>query len=276
MRIIQEPRLGLSYARNRALEESAYEHIVFVDDDNWLDPLWLQTAAEIMDTHSDVAVCGGRNDPVFEQAPPFWMEAYKSNYAVGALKETAGDAPYPLWGAGLCIRKSAWLQLIANGFAMHLTGRRGSSLSSGEDSELCVALKLAGWRLWFDPNLRLQHHIPARRMNWSYLRRLWRANGEATVLLEAYFLEHAGPRDWKRVLRSTRAWHFQSSVRRLLRYWRKLPAAATFPCDGDRDVLEIETIIGRILAIIFRWAGRRAIIRRVRTQQATTRAAPAL
>jgi len=33
MRILYEPRLGLAYARERALEEARYEIVSFIDDD---------------------------------------------------------------------------------------------------------------------------------------------------------------------------------------------------------------------------------------------------
>src|SRR5438067_13925901 len=36
MRIVDQPKLGLSYARERGIATASYDTLVFVDDDNWL------------------------------------------------------------------------------------------------------------------------------------------------------------------------------------------------------------------------------------------------
>jgi glycosyltransferase involved in cell wall biosynthesis len=36
--VVQETRLGLSYARERAFDEARYDIISFIDDDNWVTP----------------------------------------------------------------------------------------------------------------------------------------------------------------------------------------------------------------------------------------------
>src|SRR5215468_3703384 len=36
LRVVYEPRLGLSHARSRGLSEARYEIVSFVDDDNWV------------------------------------------------------------------------------------------------------------------------------------------------------------------------------------------------------------------------------------------------
>ena len=67
-----------------------------------------------------------------------------------------------------------------------MVGRQGSCLSAGEDTELCLALRLAGWTLRYDPRLRLIHHLPADRLNWPYLRALQRGFGSASIQLAPY------------------------------------------------------------------------------------------
>ena len=43
LRHVREDRLGLSYARNRAIEEARYEIIAFLDDDVDVAPEWLRS-----------------------------------------------------------------------------------------------------------------------------------------------------------------------------------------------------------------------------------------
>jgi hypothetical protein len=49
-----------------------------------------------------------------------------------------------LWGAGLCVRKTAWEGLVERGFRPKLTDRTGTQLTTGGDNEMCLALRLAG------------------------------------------------------------------------------------------------------------------------------------
>src|SRR5262245_30460570 len=48
LRVVQEPRLGLSYARERAFDEARYDIVSFIDDDNWVAPQWVTTAWRCM------------------------------------------------------------------------------------------------------------------------------------------------------------------------------------------------------------------------------------
>ena len=77
--------------------------------------------------------------------------------------------PIPrLVGAGLVLRKAAieqsgWL----DGFV--LTGRSGAQLGAGDDSELLISVRRAGYEAWYAPDLLLDHYIPAARLSLQYL-----------------------------------------------------------------------------------------------------------
>src|SRR5687768_534263 len=59
LRVVSEPQLGLSNARRRGLDAAAYPIVAFVDDDNWLAPDWVATAARLMAQLPDVGALGG-------------------------------------------------------------------------------------------------------------------------------------------------------------------------------------------------------------------------
>ena len=40
MKLLQEKRLGLSHARDRAFQEASGDIVCFIDDDNWANPYW--------------------------------------------------------------------------------------------------------------------------------------------------------------------------------------------------------------------------------------------
>ena len=59
-RLIAEPTPGIAAARVRGIREAAGELIVFVDDDNLLDPAYLETAARIAESFPQLGAFGGR------------------------------------------------------------------------------------------------------------------------------------------------------------------------------------------------------------------------
>ena len=78
---------------------------------------------------------------------------------------------------------------MAAGFYDTSTGPVGSRLSGGgEDLELCYAMKLAGYEIWYEDNLRFFHYMPKERLNWKYFLRLTRTTAGLVVYLKAYEL----------------------------------------------------------------------------------------
>lgn len=188
-KIFKENSAGLTYARMRGIAEARYEYISFVDDDNQICEAWVELCHEIMSKDPSIGACGGPSEAAFESTPPAWFDTFQQNYAVGPQGERSGYVPDSrgfLWGAGLTIRRSAWMQVCERGFELLMPDRRGQKLSSGGDAELCYALRLLGWRLWYDERLRLKHYITTNRLDWGYLRKLMRACGRASVPLELY------------------------------------------------------------------------------------------
>lgn len=188
LRVVSEPEPGLSNARRKGFEVAQYELVSFVDDDNWVAPDWVRLVSEIMTAHPEVGALGGRTEAVFEDDPPEWFENIQDQL-VGRQDDLAGDVTETkgnLIGAGLTVRISAWHDLLHKKFQSLLKGRTGAILLSGEDYEICYALRLAGWKLWCEPNLRLEHYMPNTRLQWEYLRRLNRGFGISRVGLEPY------------------------------------------------------------------------------------------
>jgi glycosyltransferase involved in cell wall biosynthesis len=246
LRIVAEPRPGLGHARVRGFEETAGDVVGFVDDDNWLAPDWVEVAAAVMRAHPQAGACGSAGEPFFDgRTPPPWFAENAVAYAVGEPGE-AGDVTGrgALWGAGLAVRRAAWLGLRAAGFEPMLVGRRGDRPTAGEDTELCVALIAAGWRLWFDPRLRFRHAIEPARLQWAYARRVHYGFGVSSVLMDYY---HAA---------LERRPGLRPRLQRLWA-WRMLAATAWWAWyrargggEGSRDVLQAELRRGRLRGLL--------------------------
>jgi glycosyltransferase involved in cell wall biosynthesis len=251
LRVVSESRPGVTHARRRGFTEAKYEIVCFVDDDNWVCQEWVSIVSELMTTRPNVGACGGAGEAVSKTDLPWWFEKFQSHYAVGPQSESTGDVTFTrgyLWGAGLAVRKSAWSQLIEKGYQPLLTDREGAALSAGGDTELCFALRLTGWRLWYEPRLKFKHLLPSSRFQWSYLRALYRGFGAAEAVLDAYqFARNGGLAKRKgRFLQNACLRQMIIETKALLRFRGKLLRAIWQPLEGDPDVLDIERLAGKI------------------------------
>lgn len=189
LRIVHEPVPGLMEARHRAMRESRYEFVSFIDDDNWVDPNWVDCVYSCFAEDERIAACGGMNKSATKEEPPVWFSSLVNAYAVGKQAERSsyvGKSRGFLWGAGLSVRKTAWNDLFGCGFRSRLTGRKGGQLTAGEDSELCLALMLRGWRLYYDEALQLTHFIPSERLTKQYIRAMFKGFGRSETVLMIY------------------------------------------------------------------------------------------
>lgn len=170
LQIVTERRTGLSLARDRGVAAAKYELIVFCDDDNWLADAYLDRAMEVMAARSEVGVLGGQGLPIADVPLPGWYWLCYESFAIGAQALHSGDLTDRgyVYGAGMALRRSVYLRLLASGARHLLTDRVGTKLSSGGDNEICMWHILAGYRLWYDELLTFQHYMPETRLTKAY------------------------------------------------------------------------------------------------------------
>jgi glycosyltransferase involved in cell wall biosynthesis len=257
LRVVAEPKLGLAYARGRAIQEARGDVICFVDDDNRLCREWVQTVFDVMNAHPEIGALGGIVEPEFETSRPSWFAPVAYLYATGPEGEPSGDVTgvHMLCGAGLSVRRSALADIRRKGFRPIAVGRQGSDVGAGEDSELTYCLRLAGWRLWIDPRLRIKHFLPVRRLNWTYARRLAYGSAFATPERDALVYACKPPRSGLsyrlRVLRERWVCQIGMAVQSLIPAWRGvLKRGLGLGADGDVDVLRAEFAIGRLRGLM--------------------------
>jgi glycosyltransferase involved in cell wall biosynthesis len=188
LRYVSERRLGVSFARRRGLRESRGRLIGLVDDDCLLAPGWARQALKFAEEHPRAGAFGGRNELLWEAPPTRVAELYGESLARQDLGPAPVRMPVHEWrmpvGAGLVVRRDA---VIDSGWIDQgeLRARRPRQLGAGEDAELSLRIRRAGWQVWYSPGLRLRHVIPPERMTLAYLRRLHRGFGRADVFLRA-------------------------------------------------------------------------------------------
>lgn len=105
-------------------------HVQFVDGDCQIAPAWLDRASRFLDEHPRVAaVCGRRRERHPDQSVYNGLCDIEWNTPVGEAKACGGDA---------MMRVEAFESV--QGFSPELI--------AGEEPELCVRLRAAGWRIW--------------------------------------------------------------------------------------------------------------------------------
>jgi|TARA_R100000479_G_scaffold33554_3_gene14205 glycosyltransferase involved in cell wall biosynthesis len=184
-----QPIPGKSYAQELGYTKAQYEYLLICDDDNWLCETYVQNAFEQMKKKPKIGALGGWCEAVFENKKPEWFDTYAKYFAVSKQGKESGDITNKkgcLFGAGMVIRKSHWLQLNALGFTPLLTCRKGDTLSSGGDTEYCYALRLLGYKIWYDKRLYFKHWMPKGRMKLSYIQRLRKAMSESNFIVSVY------------------------------------------------------------------------------------------
>ena len=253
LRVVREPNLGLCHARERGFNEAKFEAVSLIDDDNLICTDWVTVVSEAMTMNPAVGAIGSVNRAISDAPLPQWFRRYCEFYACWASSELA-PVPTMLNGAGMSIRKSVWEELRNNSFESRLTGSVGTRLSSCEDLELGLPIKLAGWKILIEPRLQLDHHMLAERPKWSYLRRLMRGVGESNVLLDFYF--NASQEDpaglISRIRKRYWRWDFVSEARKLLRRHsvRSLIKCCWAEMYDDDDAPDIEWRVGRLVGLM--------------------------
>ena len=91
-----------------------------------------------------------------------------------------------VYGAGVFIRKSAFEYIQNKGFSFYNLGRTGKKLSSGEDSEMCLAFQIAGFSIWYDDSLKFKHYIEPNRLSKKYIKKLQKGMNESSYISRFY------------------------------------------------------------------------------------------
>lgn len=185
--VVKEIKPGLSAAREKGVEIAKYEYLIFCDDDNWLDERYLQESYKILSENKKVGATGGQGIAISDVEFPEWFEQYKHSFAIGKQAERSSDVSERmyLWGAGLAFKKRLFTRAFFN-LPSLLTDRKGETLSSGGDSEICLRLLLMGYTLYYSEKLKYKHFIPSQRLTIDYREKLYQGFEQAKEVLQKY------------------------------------------------------------------------------------------
>ena len=174
VRRVAEPRMGSSFARNRAIDETAGDFIFFIDDDALAEPSWAIEMLAALESRKLDAVCG-MVLPRWSVAPPRWLGPSLWVKLAVHVREQIESEPTAkaevlanYYSANVGFRRSAFARF---GKFREDLGVVGGNPISGEDTELFERVMKQGGTMGFAPRAIVHHLIPPERMTRAYLRR---------------------------------------------------------------------------------------------------------
>ncbi len=165
IKIVNEPALGLSKARNRGAEEARGEYLLYMDDDALANTNLLTNMYNSFIKNTDYVIIGGQ---IFLQLPnptpniflngkeSLWR-AYTVPYKKFKRVKEQYELPY---GACFGMRHS-FLDKIG-GFPENY-GRRGSDYAGGEETAVCLVALRNGLKVGIEPRASVSHAVDEKR-----------------------------------------------------------------------------------------------------------------
>jgi GT2 family glycosyltransferase len=187
---VTEPRPGLSWARNRAIDASDSEVVAWADDDEVCDPWWAtEIARAFVEVPEAGAVTGMVAPAELETESQAWFEQYsgvrrgrgfaRAVFSPATASEQSPLYPLPPYGAGanMAFRRDAIERIGRFDCALGT----GTATLAGEDTAALSALLLAGGTIVYQPSAIVHHR---HRRDYGSLERVMLGYGRG---LSAYY-----------------------------------------------------------------------------------------
>jgi glycosyltransferase involved in cell wall biosynthesis len=171
LKYVFEPQQGLGFARQRAIQEARGEFVGFLDDDNFPEPDWVIQAYLFGKERPNVGAYGGKVLPIYEATPPENFDRIEGFLAIRDRGDRINSYQPELLslppGAGMVVRRQAWCDVVPK--TPRLRGKIEGKMIQGDDWEPLIYLYKAGWEIWYNPAMSIDHQIPAWRLEREYM-----------------------------------------------------------------------------------------------------------
>lgn len=135
--LIDQPNGGVSVARNRGVEQARYEHVAFLDADDWWEPSFLEQMARLIQEYSGADLFGCNY---------YYVKHGKNRVEPKGLPNTfrAGYIDYvSVYGSAFCVLLNCSFVVVRKR-AFTRVGGFNTNLRFGEDFDLWIRLALRG------------------------------------------------------------------------------------------------------------------------------------
>ena len=178
-----ETNQGLSFARNRGIMEAQGDMLVFLDDDSFVNQDYLTNLDHYIKEYPDMIAFGGAITPLFETGvTPAWLSKWTYSWVsainLGNSVTLFTGNTYPI-GANMGF-KTAYFEKYGS-FNTSL-GRSKKNMMGGEEKDLFNRCDRKTEKIYYLPNLKVQHVIPENRTTKAYIKRLGEGIGMSEKL----------------------------------------------------------------------------------------------
>ncbi|WP_313949353.1 hormogonium polysaccharide biosynthesis glycosyltransferase HpsE [Leptolyngbya sp. FACHB-261] len=246
LRYYLETQQGAAFARQRAAEEAQGIFIGFLDDDNLPAPNWVAAAHAFGQDRPSVGAYGSQIHGAFEVEPPADFKRIAPFLAI--IERGPNPRRYEPEkkmlppGAGLVVRKQAWLKSVPKSLVLNNKGKEAGLAS--EDLEALLHVQNAGWEIWYNPTMEVYHKIPPWRLEREYLIVLLRCVG-----LSRHRIRMLSIQPWQRPLALPA--YFANDLRKLIFYFIK--HRKTLKSDAIA-ASEFELLLSSLISPFYLWS----------------------
>lgn len=172
IRYVKETEQGISFARNRGIQETDTPYIVFLDDDISATENFISTWISFFENNPNVSLAGGKIHVKFDDPKPTWMSYFLlplfGRHDLGKSRKKYPDRKFPFAG-NMGVKKS-----VLNDIGHFDTkyGQRGEKLDiKGEEKELAHRISTVSDAAHYLPDAFVYHHVDKSRLTVKYLKK---------------------------------------------------------------------------------------------------------
>jgi glycosyltransferase involved in cell wall biosynthesis len=162
VKYIKEIKQGLSYARNRGIEESSGEYVCFIDDDAIItNSHWVENMLRGFTLDVNIGATGGYVRPVYKGEQNIYTDLFLhfNGQDRGSQERIVDDN---LLGGNIMYKREAIGHLRYN----TLLGRKGNIMLGREEIEFNIKLKEKGYKLAYIPSASIDHMLLSKRFTF--------------------------------------------------------------------------------------------------------------
>jgi len=171
LRSFRESQQGLSHARNRGIQESRANNLVFFDDDIRATPSLIPAWCTFFAENPKAEAAGGRIHVQFDDPRPGWMSHFLlpllGHHDLGDRSKKYPPGKYP-FGGNMGFRKSIFEKV---GYFNTELGRKGSELNAAEEKELFQRIHSLSVPIHYLPGALLYHRVDESRLSVAFIRK---------------------------------------------------------------------------------------------------------
>lgn len=165
-----ETKQGLSHAKNRGIQEAKGDYIIFVDDDAFVNKIYIESIITFFEQNPDAKVIGGKIIPVYEDKPKWissFLEPIFGKLDMGDKITLFKGTKFPFGGNSGAAKDI--FEKFGN-FNPDL-GRQGKKMLASEEKDFYGRIHAAKIKMYYLPDMILFHHAPKDRTTPDFIKK---------------------------------------------------------------------------------------------------------